>query len=146
MSDKKTLTINPDLFSFSNNTTRKKRTKKDESTGGGIKIKATPKKKNDTLKKKSILKMIRQHQEYRYKTLFEEDKSPIKSKPDDSQFNKEFQEARLFMENLTEKKEQTDKIKNYTLKQYPNPNSSSVLLRPAMDVLNVVEPVVTSNS
>lgn len=144
MSDKKTLTINPDLFSFSNNTTRKKRSKKDDS--GGIKIKATPKKKNDTLKKKSILKMIRQHQEERYKNLFEEDKSTPKAKPDDSQFNKEFQEAKLFLENLTDKKEQTDKIKNYTLKQYPNPNSNSMLFRPALDTLSIIEPVVTSNN
>jgi len=144
MSDKKTLTINPDLFSFSNNTTRKKRSKKDDS--GGIKIKATPKKKNDTLKKKSILKMIRQHQEERYKNLFEEDKSTTKAKPDDSQFNKEFQEAKLFLENLTDKKEQTDKIKNYTLKQYPNPNSNSMLFRPALDTLSIIEPVVTSNN
>jgi len=98
------------------------------------------------LKKKSILKMIRQHQEERYKNLFEEDKTTVKSKPDDSQFNKEFQEAKLFLENLSDKKEQSDKIKNYTLKQYPNPNSNSMLLRPALDTLSLVEPVVTSNN
>jgi hypothetical protein len=143
MSDKKTLNINPDLFSFSKNTTRKKRDKNDP---GGIKIKASPKKKNDTLKKKSILKMIRQHQEDRYKKLFEEDKSPIKSQSTDTQFNKEFQEARLFMENLTDKKAESDKIKNYTLrnKSYPNENINSLLLQPSMDPLQIVNPVGNS--
>jgi len=49
MSDKKTLTINPELFSFSNNTTRKKRSKNDSNE---IKIKTNAaKKKDDTLKK-----------------------------------------------------------------------------------------------
>lgn len=141
MSDKKTLTINPDLFSFSKNTTRKKRDKNDP---GGIKIKASPKKKNDTFKKKSILKMIRQHQEDRYKKLFEEDKSPIKAQPaSDTQFNKEFQEARLFMENLTDKKAESDKMKNYTLrnKSYPNTNVNSLLL---MDPLNMVNPTINA--
>jgi len=143
MSDKKTLTVNPDLFSFSNNTTRKKRSKSDT---GGIKMKAAqPKKKNDTLKKKSILKMIRQHQEDRYKKLFEGDKSKpnnsTTNQPATQIFNKEFQEAKLFLENLTEKKQQETKMKNHTLKQYPNPNPNSLLLAPSTNVF--VEPFQT---
>jgi hypothetical protein len=136
MSDKKTLTVNPDLFSFSNNTTRKKRSKSDP---GSIKMKATqPKKKNDTLKKKSILKMIRQHQEDRYKKLFEGDKTKPNnstlSQPGTQIFNKEFQEAKLFLENLTEKKQHETQIKNHTLKHYPNPTPNSLLLAPSTNV------------
>jgi hypothetical protein len=134
MSDKKTLNLNPDLFSFSNNTTRKKRSKSDP---GGIKMKAAqPKKKNDTLKKKSILKMIRQHQEDRYKKLFEGDntKPTTTNQPAAQIFNKEFQEAKLFLENLTEKKQEETKMKNHTLKQYPNPTPNSLLLAPSTNV------------
>lgn len=134
MSDKKTLTVNPDLFSFSNNTTRKKRSKSDP---GGIKMKAAqPKKKNDTLKKKSILKMIRQHQEDRYKKLFEGDKTKTSTtnQPATQIFNKDFQEAKLFLENLTEKKQHETQIKNHTLKHYPNPIPNSLLLSPSTNV------------
>lgn len=134
MSDKKTLNLNPDLFSFSNNTTRKKRSKSDP---GGIKMKPTqPKKKNDTLKKKSILKMIRQHQEDRYKKLFEGDKTtPNTTNQSTTQiFNKDFQEAKLFLENLTEKKQHETQIKNHTLKKYPNPTPNSLLLAPSTNV------------
>lgn len=142
MSDKKTLTVNPDLFSFSNNTTRKKCSKSDP---GGIKMKAAqPKKKNDTLKKKSILKMIRQHQEDRYKKLFEGDNTKPSATPNQQGtqiFNKEFQEAKLFLENLTEKKQQETRIKNHTLKQYPNPNPNSLLLAPSTNVF--AEPIQT---
>lgn len=146
MSDKKTLTLNPDLFSFSNNTTRKKRSKLDP---GGIKMKAVqPKKKNDTLKKKSILKMIRQHQEDRYKKLFEGDKSKptTTNQPATQIFNKEFQEAKLFLENLTEKKQEETKMKNHTLKQYPNPTQNSLLLAPSSNVLAQPMMNVTQNT
>jgi hypothetical protein len=135
MSDKKTLTINPDLFSFSNNTTRKKRSTANSS---GIKIKTSAAKtKDDTLKKRSILKMIRQHQEDRYKKLFEDNSTSknAKTTPVDNQFNKEFQEAKAFLENLTEKKTVEQNLKNHTLKNYPNNNPTSLLFSPSVDSL-----------
>ena len=113
MDDKKTLTINPELFSFSNNTTRKKRAKNTSE----IKIKTSAAKtKDDTLKKRSILKMIRQHQEDRYKKLFEDNSTSknAKTTPVDNQFNKEFQEAKAFLENLTEKNKVEQNVKNHT--------------------------------
>lgn len=134
MSDKKTLTINPDLFSFSNNTTRKKRSK----GASGIKIKTSAAKtKDDTLKKRSILKMIRQHQEDRYKKLFEDNSISKNAKTTivDNQFNKEFQEAKAFLENLTEKKTVEQNLKNHTLKNYPNNNTTSLLFSPSVDTL-----------
>lgn len=144
MSDKKTLNINPDLFSFSGNTTRKKRNKSDGANG--IKVKAaTPKKKDDTLKKKSILKMIRQHQEDRYKKLFEEDKNPIKKTVEDNTFNKDFQEARLFLENLTEKKEHNDKLKNHTIKNYPNNTTNSMLFNTELSDILPANDVIRTN-
>jgi len=135
MSDKKTLTINPDLFSFSNNTTRKKRSTANSS---GIKIKTSAAKtKDDTLKKRSILKMIRQHQEDRYKKLFEDNSTSKNAKTTivDNQFNKEFQEAKAFLENLTEKKTVEQNLKNHTLKNYPNNNTTSLLFSPSVDTL-----------
>jgi hypothetical protein len=109
-------------------------------------MKTTTKKKNDTLKKKSILKMIRHHQEERYKRLFdEEDKTKIKSsEPMEKQFNKEFQEAKLFLENLTEKKQQEN---NHTLKQYPNKKPNSLLFSPSVNALapNLIENVIHTN-
>jgi hypothetical protein len=121
--EKKVLSIDPNLFSFSKNNSTRKREKK-EKPSKELKIKsATPKKKSDTLKKKSILKMIRQHQEAHYKQAFHE-----KTKKDDiqsamhSEFNKDFKEAQLFLQNLTEKKETEDAVKhkalNQTLKRY----------------------------
>ena len=66
MSDnKRTITINPELFKIP--TTNKTR-KKSDASSHKIKVKsASPKKRDNTLKKKSILKMIRQHQEDKYK-------------------------------------------------------------------------------
>jgi hypothetical protein len=132
MSDKKTLTINPDFFNLSNNATRKKRSK----STTGIKIKTSAAKtKDDTLKKRSILKMIRQHQEDRYKKLFEDNKPSKTSQPNDNNFNKEFQEAKSFLENLTEKKTVEQNLKNHTLKNYPNNNPTSLLFSPTIDTL-----------
>jgi hypothetical protein len=132
MSDKKTLNIDPNVFSFTNNKSTRKRTK--QTNSNGIKIKQNaPKKKDDSLKKRSILKMIRQHQSDRYNKLFNPE--PIKqSKPvdDGSQFKNEFKEAQQFFQNLTEKTEQKTKIQNHTLKQYPCLPERSLLMHPSI--------------
>jgi hypothetical protein len=142
MSDKKTLTINPELFSFSNNTTRKKRAKNTSE----IKIKTNAaKKKDDTLKKRSILKMIRQHQEDRYKKLFEDNKTTKTTQSIDNNFNKEFQEAKAFLENLTEKNKVEQNLKNHTLKNYPNNNPTSMLFSPSLDTLAPLNNIITTN-
>jgi hypothetical protein len=130
--EKKVLSIDPNLFSFSKNNSTKKREKK-QKPDKELKIKSQPlKKKTDTLKKKSILKMIRQHQEERYKQAFNEKtkKSPIEAINSSNDFNKDFKEAQLFLQNLTEKKETENAVKqnnmNQTLKRYSGGNINSV--------------------
>jgi hypothetical protein len=128
MADRKTLNIDPNMFSFSN-TTKKRRPSTNEK---GIKIKQeSPKKKNDSLKKKSILKMIRQHQSDRYKRLFEPEKASSTSNIG-PELKNEFKEAQQFFENLTEKTEQKQKIQHHTLKQYPSLPERSLLMHPAI--------------
>jgi len=129
MSEQKKINIDMNLFKVSNNKTRKKTGEKKD---GAIKIKQpSTKKKNETLKKKSILKMIRQHQQERYSNLFDEKKPTIKS--DESiGFNKEFEEAQKFMQNLTEKTT-VSTPKNTTLKQYPTTQTNSLLYSPIVD-------------
>uniref|UniRef100_A0A6C0JQY9 Uncharacterized protein n=1 Tax=viral metagenome TaxID=1070528 RepID=A0A6C0JQY9_9ZZZZ len=128
MSEKKQINIDMGLFNFSANKTRKKKSTSDNLNG--IKIKQpSQKKKNDSLKKKSLLKMIRQHQEDRYKNLFDKSKKNKEDSKKDNQgvneFNKDFEEAQKFMQNLTEKTESNNLNinKNRTLKSYSQPNS-----------------------
>lgn len=143
MSEKKILKVNISDFALpSNNTSRKKRPSKEH---GEIKVKQpVERKRNDTLKKKSILKMIRQHQEDRYKKLFDNNNSKkptnntISSNNIDN-FNKHFDEAKQFLQTLTEKTDAVNKMKNYTLKQYPNNiQSNSLLLNPAINPLSEI--------
>ena len=116
MSDKKILKVDVNDFMLSNNTSRKKKSTKQN---GEIKVKQpTERKKNETLKKKSILKMIRQHQEERYKKLFENNNSkPTESNNSNSidNFNKDFDEAKKYLQDLTEKTDTANRMKNYTL-------------------------------
>jgi hypothetical protein len=126
MSEKK-ISIDMDLFKVSGKT-RKKREKKQD----GIKVKTPSEKKNaDTLKKRSILKMIRQHQEDRYKKLFEE-KNDSKS-TQDTTFNKEFKEAQNFFQSLENKKQQS---LNTTFK---NRDAQSLLYQPTFNALSDIK-------
>jgi hypothetical protein len=130
MSEKK---INIDLGLFNFSKTRKKRS--GEKTDG-IKIKQpSNKKKNETLKKKSILKMIRQHQEDRYSKLFDKKKDePKKENHDVGTFNKDFEEAQKFMKNLTETTITSNSNKNKSIKNYQPMNS--LLLHPSIDTFS----------
>uniref|UniRef100_A0A6C0JH57 Uncharacterized protein n=1 Tax=viral metagenome TaxID=1070528 RepID=A0A6C0JH57_9ZZZZ len=136
MSDKK-INIDLNLFNLSKNKTRKKRT--DDTNPDGIKIKKPPvKKKQDSLKKKSILKMIRQHQQDRYNNLFNE-KKEVKVEEPVSAFNKDFEEAQKFMQNISEKTNAAAP-KNTTIKNYSGTNS--LLYKPMVDLFDEKNPVV----
>jgi hypothetical protein len=134
MSEQKKINIDMNLFKVSNNKTRKKTHGEKKDTE--IKIKQpSQKKKNETMKKKSILKMIRQHQQDRYNNLFDEKNPKTKPEPEDStSFNKEFEEAHKFMQNLTEKTA-VSSPKNVTIKQYPS-QTNSLLYSPIVDTFS----------
>ena len=120
MSEKK-ISVDMELFKIPGKT-RKKREKKEE----GIKVKTpSEKKKNETLKKRSILRMIRQHQEERYKKLFEE---KSESKPtQDPGFNKDFKEAQHFFQSLEQHAQPTQAIAAAQIPRKSNPASESML-------------------
>jgi hypothetical protein len=121
MSEKRILTVNPDLFSFSNNKTRKK---KEKPPDGKIKVKSqSSQKREDTLKKKSILKMIREHQEEKLKKMFAGDNNAVRVSPKSTSLvetkgstKTEFQEAKEFLQQLTQKND--DRRQNSTLKRH----------------------------
>jgi len=139
MSEKKTINVNPELFNFSSNKTRKKRENK---TDGEIKVK-TPKpiQRENTLKKKSILNMIRQHQEDKYKKLFNEKNkfhNEVKNEIDTiSQIDSDFEQSKNYLLKLTQENEakQQNLNLNKTLKQYPSSQyqSNNLLFHPNIE-------------
>jgi hypothetical protein len=128
--EKRVLKINPDLFSFSNNTTRRKGGKQKEM--GKIKLKSDIQRReprnNESLKKKSLLKMIRNQQNEMYKKLFDKKNETQFEKPKDmDKFDSDFKEAQKYLENLTKEKESKIQNKNYTLKNNrPNQTLNSL--------------------
>jgi hypothetical protein len=135
MSEKK-INVDMNLFAISG----KSRKKRDTEPKSGIKVK-TPceRKRNETLKKKSILKMIRNHQEERYKKLFDEKKTVDKAISDDSgNFNKDFKEAQIYLQTLSDNKKQ---MNNKTLRTH-NPIAQSLLFQPSIEPLkNIINEV-----
>tara|TARA_B110000967_G_C18854797_1_gene546593 strand:+ start:669 stop:1670 length:1002 start_codon:yes stop_codon:yes gene_type:complete len=136
MSDKKILTINPKLFSFSNTT---KKHKKPNEENNRIKMKPisnTNIKNTDTLRKKTILKMIRQHQEDTNKDNFTSYKNSLKPK----ETNKpDFELAQHFFDNMVVK---TPQDKNYTMKNQvvenkPFPNLGIDIKENMTDISNI---------
>jgi hypothetical protein len=116
MSDKKILAIDPNLFSFSNNTTRKKRDK--PATDPKIKMKTAAKPvNNNSLKKRSIINMMRKHQETQYKQKFDTTSKPTTSQTDVSAFKNDFDNAKEYFKNLQETVTKNTLPKNHTLKQ-----------------------------
>jgi hypothetical protein len=135
MSEKKTIQINPELFSLSN-TTRKKR--QPSQTNGNIKVKSTtPTSRNDTLKKRSILRMIREHQEEKYKKMFDENttkKDVINTSS--SQFESDFERSKEFLNKMIEDNAKNETSVNRTLKNYPT-QTNSLLYSPDIENINI---------
>jgi hypothetical protein len=127
MSERKTIQVNPELFNYSSsNKTRKKREPSSQNHDK-IKIKSPPRNsRNDTLKKRSLLKMIRAHQEEKYRKMFQEqnekkEKNPLETT--DAKFNSEFEQSKEYLNKLLE--ENTIKTKlNTTVRNYPTQTNS----------------------
>lgn len=101
MSEKKTIQFNPELLKFANN--NKTRKARPASSQDGIKLRA-PRKKDETFKKNSILKMIRKHQQEKYNKMLESFESPnVKSAAEtQQQFKSDFEDSKQFMDKLLE--------------------------------------------
>ncbi len=108
----KTISINPDLFTFSSPKRYSK--KRRDTINNKQEIKIKPKKdKSKQLRKQHILRFLRQKQEDNYKKLLEGD-TPIRQKPRvDESFNGDFDESLKF---LTEITSNTDNKHNFTSK------------------------------
>lgn len=125
MVEKKSIKIDPTLFTFSDPKTNKTR-KKEKPKGGRIpKIKTQDQKKKDTLKKQSLLKMIRHHQEDKYKQLFEKKnkKKEMEYEQEKKKYIDSFESSKEYLENLMEEKKKKDDVvvpKNTTIKDRTN--------------------------
>ena len=117
--NEKVIKIDPGLFTFSNNNKTQKKEKKPKT--GNIKIKTKEQKKKDTLKKQSLLKMIRHHQEDKYKQLFEKKKNDKKIenmiKDNQQVFKDSFQSSKDYLSSLINNDNESIKSKkNITIK------------------------------
>lgn len=130
MSDKKVLSINMEDFSFSNNNKTKKSQPKQKSKDK-IRVKNPVKIKQQTLRKQSLLNMIRKNQEERYKRLHTHNQQIEKTQPKQlsnndtiQEFNTEFDNSsRAYLEQLV-KKHENNVPKNTTLRRYPSIEST----------------------
>ena len=123
MSDKKILAIDPNMFSFSNNKTRKKKPSKPDEP----KIKMKPRTKpvqNASIKKRSVINMMRQHQAEKYKKTFDTTNPELPKKMDVTNFNNDFSVATDYFNNLKETVKNKTNNLQHTIKQTPTPINS----------------------
>jgi hypothetical protein len=135
MSEKKTIHINPELFSFSKNTTKKKKEKVEGEKRPPIRV------KSDYIRPKTlrnnVMKMIRDNQEKALKDLLSDknNETPMKTSTASDDFQKDFDQSLDFFSKLAQKKDQEIKqsrpnIHQSTIRNYPNPQPNSILLQP----------------
>jgi hypothetical protein len=132
MSDRKTITINPELFSLSaGNTTRKKR----ESSGQKeLKIREPSQKKQSTKTlKNKLLHYIRQTQEENYRKMHGHDpeiKPPSIRQSSAETFDTDFESSLKYLSEITENASNSaanHSLANATLKNYQSMNPESLL-------------------
>jgi hypothetical protein len=143
MSERKTISINPELFKVTSNTTRK-RQPKTENKDIKVKSQQTKQQNNKTLRGK-LLRYIREQQEKNYEKNAQRDSQPkpaLKNPLDE--FNSEFDNSLKYLMSVAEENDKKQKH-NSTLKQYPNNNVQSMLYNDNVlqNVMNTM-PNVTS--
>jgi hypothetical protein len=120
MSEKKTIQFNPDFLKFTNNKTRKKQSN-NANSADNIKIRsARPKKRDETFKKNSILRMIRKHQQEKYNQMLESFEKPQSKKTVNettASFQSDFEQSKQFLDKMIEENSFKQSLHNHTLKQ-----------------------------
>jgi hypothetical protein len=133
MSEKKTITINPELFSISGgNTTRKKR--KSATEPKKIKVKDTaPKKQSSKTLRNKLLHYIRKTQEENYRKMHGQEpeikvSTPSVRQPYEETFNNDFEESLKYLNEIAENVRNTvppQTAATSTLKNYTSMNSAT---------------------
>lgn len=154
MEEKKLLKINPSDFSFSNNKTKK--SKPDKKPEGNIRVRNTnAKKQTNTLRKKSLLNLIRQHQQKQYDMETDFKKHESTKEQQANAFNKEFEEAKNYLNTIAEKRSSSvsnhhlsnnhsgHSAHNNTIKHYPSSFTPTPM---ALNMSVDTEPMPTSTS
>lgn len=121
----KTISINPELFTFSSS--KRKSKKKEKTDGSEIKVKPpiSEKQKKRQLRKQHILRHLRQQQEDNYKKLMENDKPQKPIKQASQEFKSEFNASVDYFKNMSESKPQQKY--NYTSKIHHEPIQNNVI-------------------
>lgn len=131
-----------DEFTYSNNKTKKTQPKKNPQDK--IRVKNPANKKQQTLRKQSLLNMIRKQQEDRYKRLYSNNQQPTQSTqpPPQAQnknvdkFNSDFDNSsRAYLDRLV-KKHEMNVPKNTTLRRYPS-TDPPITQQPSSDSMSV---------
>jgi len=136
-SEKRSITINPEMFKISSTTTRKK--SQSGITKPKIKIRnpAAAKERNNKSLKLNLLKYLRRQQEVNYRELKGDPKpnasESTKKDKDISEFQNSFDESVDYLLKLTKEieshKTQLQEPKNHTLKHYPDTEPSTYIGR-----------------
>lgn len=103
--EQKTINVHPDLLFLSKGKTQKNR-KKSATSDSAIKVKNKPKPRNETLRKQSLLRMIRKHQDERHRQQMS--LVHTQSKTNNISNGSSFEETKQFMENLQKKHKVTE--------------------------------------
>ena len=127
MNERKTININPDLFNCSNknNTTRKKRNSDGKKE---LKMKSNiERKEKTTTLKRNLLKIIRDHQDKKYKSGYDKTGSSLPIPEIKASFNSEFDDSLNYFVNLTKNNNNNNNTNNKTIKKPENePRSGNV--------------------
>lgn len=150
--EKRVLTVNPADFNLSNNNNNSTRKKKSSSNEGRIKMKP-PKmpKRNETLRKKALLRMIRSEQQRNLDEMTTQqknttDKQPVaKESVSTTGFHSSFNKATSYLDNLVNKSQPAITtpnipVHNHTIKNHAqnHPTNIPSLLNPGK---STVEPL-----
>jgi hypothetical protein len=125
MSEKKTIILKDEDLKIPNKTRKIRPSSDGRTDGNGIRVKSVPKREKSTLKKRSILRMIREHQEDKYRKLYggasnnSTNSRANFEKNEKETFDSDFKKSAEYLEKISNEPKLKPRL-NSTIKHYPN--------------------------